>query len=133
MITYASVSYLILHVGLHVSIDVVGLNFFHMEPKSESIINRSHNCLIQMCIHLNKIEALSVLSEIRDALKKSGGMSCVSLDGSQVSHVLTGGYEIRIKCELDTVSRDIINGVLKRYELLMKEQNGYVILRSLKD
>ena len=86
-----------------------------------------------MCIYLNKIEALSVLSEIRDALKKSGGMSCVSVDGSQVSHVLTGGYEIRIKCELDTVSRDIINGVLKRYELLMKEQNGYVILRSLKD
>jgi hypothetical protein len=82
---------------------------------------------------MNKTEALAVLDNIRDALKKSGGMSCVSLDGSQVSHVLTGGYEIKIKCELDTVSRDIINGVLKRYELHMKEQNGYVILRSLKD
>jgi len=82
---------------------------------------------------MNKIEALAVLDDIRNALKKSGGMSCISLDGSQVSHVLTGGYEIKIKCELDTVSRDIINGVLKRYELYMKEQNGYVILRSLKD
>ena len=82
---------------------------------------------------MNKTEALAVLDNIRDALKKSGGMSCVSLDGSQVSHVLTGGYEIKMKCELDTVSRDIINGVLKKYELLMKEQNGYVILRSLKD
>jgi hypothetical protein len=82
---------------------------------------------------MNKTEALAVLDNIRDALKKSGGMSCVSLDGSQVSHVLTGGYEIKMKCELDNVSRDIINGVLKKYELLMKEQNGYVILRSLKD
>jgi hypothetical protein len=82
---------------------------------------------------MNKLEALAVLEDIRNALKKSGGISCVSVDGSQVSHVLTGGYEIKIKCELDSVSRDIINSVSKRYELLMKEQNGYVILRSLKD
>jgi hypothetical protein len=82
---------------------------------------------------MNKTEALDVLNDIRDALKKSGAMSCVSLDGSQVSHVLTGGYEIKMKCELDSVSRDIINGVLKRYALYMREQNGYVILRSLKD
>ena len=82
---------------------------------------------------MNKTEALAVLSEIRDALYKSLVMNWVSIDGSQVSHVLTGGYEIKIKCELDSVSRDIINSVSKRYELLMKEQNGYVILRSLKD
>ena len=82
---------------------------------------------------MNKSEALTVLNEIRDALKKSEVLSCVSLDGSQVSHVLTGGYEIKMKCELDNVSRDIINGILKRYEMYMKEQNGYVILRSLKD
>ncbi len=82
---------------------------------------------------MNKTEALAVLSEIRDALNKSLVMNCVSIDGSQVSHVLTGGYEIKMKCELDNVSRDIINGILKRYQLYMKEQNGYVILRSFKD
>ncbi|HEX7482535.1 MAG TPA: hypothetical protein VF350_03615 [Candidatus Bathyarchaeia archaeon] len=82
---------------------------------------------------MNKSEVLVVLNEIRDALKKSEVLSCVSLDGSQVSHVLTGGYEIKMKCELDSVSRDIINGILKRFEMYMKEQNGYVILRSLKD
>ena len=82
---------------------------------------------------MNKSEALVVLSEIRDALKKSGVLSCVSLDNSQVSHISTGGYEIKMKCELDSVSRDIINGILKRNELYMKEQNGYIILRSLKD
>ncbi len=82
---------------------------------------------------MNKSEALDVLNEIRDALKESKALSCVSLDGSQISHVLTGGYEIKMKCQLDGVSRDVINGILKRYELYMKEQNGYVILRSLKD
>jgi hypothetical protein len=82
---------------------------------------------------MNKTEALAALSEIRDALKKSVAMSCVSPDGSQVSHISTGGYEIKMKCELDSVSRDIISGILKKYDLHMKEQNGYVILRSLKD
>ena len=82
---------------------------------------------------MNKTEALAVLSDIRDALKESLVVSCVSLDGSQVSHILTGGYEIKIKCELDNVSRGIINNILKKYELYLKEQDGYVILRSLKD
>ena len=82
---------------------------------------------------MNKSEALAVLSEIREALKKSEVLSCVSLDGSQVSHVLTGGYEIKMKCELDSVSRGIISSISKKYELYLKEQNGYVILRSLKD
>ena len=82
---------------------------------------------------MNKSEALAVLSEIRDALKKSEVLNCVSLDGSQVSHVSTGGYEIKIKCELDNASRDAISSILKRHELYMKEQNGFVILRSIKD
>ena len=86
-----------------------------------------------MVSHMNKTEALAVLSEIREALKESMVVSCVSLDGSQIFHILSGGYEIKMKCELDSVSRDKINGVLKRNELHMKEQNGYVILRSLKD
>ena len=82
---------------------------------------------------MNKSEALAVLGEIRDAFQKTGVATCVSLDGSQVSHVSTGGYEIKIKCELDSASRDAINGILKRNELYLKEQNGYIILRSLKD
>ena len=82
---------------------------------------------------MNKSEALAVLSEIRDALNKSTVLNCISLDGSQVSHVLTGGYEIKIKCELDNASRDAISGILKRHELYVKEQNGFVILRSIKD
>ncbi len=82
---------------------------------------------------MNKSEALAVLSEIREALKKSEVSNCISPDGSQVSHVSTGGYEIKIKCELDSVSKDAVSGILKRNELYLKEQNGYVVFRSLKD
>ena len=82
---------------------------------------------------MNKSEALSVLNEIRDALKESVAVSCISLNCSQVSHILTGGYEIKMKCELDSISRDILKAILNKYKLYMKEQNGYVILRSLKD
>jgi hypothetical protein len=82
---------------------------------------------------MNKTEALAVLSEIREALKESMVVSCVSLDGSQIFHILSGGYEIKMKCELDSVSRGILDNILRKYELYLKEQNGYVILRSLKD
>jgi hypothetical protein len=82
---------------------------------------------------MNKTEALAVLREIGDALKESVAKSCVFPGGSQVSHILTGGYEIRMKCELDSGSRDIISGILKKYGLHMKEQDGYLILRSIKD
>ena len=82
---------------------------------------------------MNKSEAFAVLNEICNALEKSVVVSYVSLDGSQIAHISTGGYEIKMKCELDSISRDIINSILKKNELHMKEQNGYVILRSLKD
>ncbi len=82
---------------------------------------------------MNKTEALDVLNEIRGSLKESAIVSCVSFDGSQVSHISTGGYEIKMKCELDSVSRDAINNILRKHELYMKEQSGYVILRSIKD
>ncbi len=82
---------------------------------------------------MNKSEALAVLHELNDALKDSVSVSCVSLDGSQVSHILTGGYQITMKCELDSYSRDIIKDIIKRHNLAMKEQNGYVILRSFGD
>ena len=82
---------------------------------------------------MNKSEALAVMHEIYDAFKESVTVSFVSLDGSQVSHISTGGYLIKMKCELDSYSRDIIKNVMKRHKLHMKEQNGYVILHSLSD
>ena len=72
-----------------------------------------------------------MLHEIFEACKESVTMSSVSLDGSQVSHVFTGGYQIKMKCELDNISRAILKGIVKKRNLTLSEQNGYVILRSL--
>ena len=82
---------------------------------------------------MNKQEALAVLHEIHNAWKGKKSERCVSSDGSQVSHIMTGGYEIKMKCNLDSTSRDILMGILKKYGLYMKEQAGYVILRSHKN
>ena len=79
---------------------------------------------------MNKSEALAVLREINEAVGKSASISCVSLDGSQVSHIFTGGYQIKMKCELDSYSRDILKDIVKRHNLSMNEQSGYIILQS---
>jgi hypothetical protein len=79
---------------------------------------------------MNKSEAITLLHEISKALEKSSSVSCVSLNGSQVSHVFTGGYQIKMKCELDSYSREIMKNIAKTNNLQMKEQNGYVILES---
>ena len=80
---------------------------------------------------MNKLEALAVLHEFYDACKESVTVSTVILDGSQVSHIFTGGYEIKMKCELDSCSRNILKDIIKRNNLTMREQNGYVTLKSL--
>jgi hypothetical protein len=80
---------------------------------------------------MNKSEALAVLREIYEAFKESANGNCVSLDGSQVSHIFTGGYQIKMKCELDSSAKDILKGITKKYSLTMKEQDGFLILRSL--
>ena len=94
-----------------------------------------HKLLVQLAkdvaLLMNKSEALVVLHEFYDACKESVTASCVSLDGSPVSHIFTGGYQIKMKCELDSCSRDILKGIIKKHNLAMREQNGYVILQSL--
>ncbi len=82
---------------------------------------------------MNKSEALALLHEFHYACKESATVYCVSLDGSQVSHILTGGYQIRMKGEFDTFSRDILRGLVKKHNLTMEERDGYIILRSLGD
>ena len=82
---------------------------------------------------MNKLEALAVLHEIGNAVKESASTSVIVLEGSQVSHISTGGYEIKMKIELDNYSRDIIKDIMRKHNLYMKEQNGYVIILSIGD
>jgi hypothetical protein len=59
-------------------------------------------------------------------------ISSVSLDPeSQVSRNPDGSYLIRMRCDLDSYSRDRIKPILDEHKLAMKEENGYVIIYSL--
>jgi len=92
-----------------------------------------YNLVTNMVLLMNKLEALAVLREIYDSCKGSLTTSLVSVDSSQVSHIFTGGYQIKLKVELDSYSREIIKAIMKKQKLYMKEQNGYVILLSITD
>jgi hypothetical protein len=76
---------------------------------------------------LNKQEALDVLHEIYETCKESVTLSCVSLDAKQVKP-LGVGYQIRMKGELDFSSRQLIQTILGKRGLAMKEENGYVLI-----
>ncbi len=79
---------------------------------------------------MNKSEALAVLRELSNAVMDSARVTSVSLDGSQVSHIFTGGYQIQIKCDLDADSKNIMRAIAKKYDLTVKEENGYIVLRA---
>ena len=76
---------------------------------------------------MDKSEALAVLHEIYDSCKESVSISCVSLDPEQVRHNGVG-YQIRLKCDLDSFSRNCVEAVLAKHQLAMREEKGYVFV-----
>ena len=68
-----------------------------------------------------------MLHEIHDACRDVVRMSCVSLDAKQVERVKIG-YQIRMKCDLDKISRQCIENILKKRQLAMKEEKGFVVI-----
>jgi hypothetical protein len=76
---------------------------------------------------MNKSEALAVLHEIYDTCRESVTLTCVSLDSKQIEN-LGVGYKIRMKCELDNCSREIIETILVKHNLTLKEENSYVFI-----
>jgi len=76
---------------------------------------------------LDRNEALAVLHEIHESCRESVTLTCVSLDARQVQPFGLA-YQIRIKGELDNASRGIIETILEKHKLSMREENGYVIV-----
>jgi hypothetical protein len=76
---------------------------------------------------MNKFEALAVLHEIYDACKEAVTMTCVSLDEKQVEP-LAAGCQIRMKCDLDNSSRQLIEAILGKHNLTLREENSYVFI-----
>ena len=76
---------------------------------------------------MNKSEALAVMHEICDSVRESLTLTCVSLDPKQVTP-LAAGYQIRMKGELDTTSRRLIETILGKHKLTMREEQGYIVV-----
>ena len=79
---------------------------------------------------MDRAEALAVLHEILEACGESVIMNSVSIDNLPVS-VTSKGYQIKIKCSLDNDSRQIIESVLKKHKLFLKESEWFVVTQDL--
>jgi hypothetical protein len=78
-------------------------------------------------LYLNKSEALAVLHEINESCRESVTLTCVSLDPKQVKP-LGVGYQIRMKGDLDITSKQLIETILGRHKLAMREEKGYIVV-----
>jgi hypothetical protein len=78
---------------------------------------------------LLKSEALAVLHELLDALKESVLISGVSLDclGSRITSS-PEGFQIKMNCNLDKYSREIIKPILESHKLSIKEDKNYILI-----
>jgi hypothetical protein len=79
---------------------------------------------------MQRDEALAVLHEIYHVCKDSVSLTCVSLDAKQVEHTKVG-YQIRMKCELDNVSRQRIEIIMRKHNLVQREEKGCTVISQL--
>ncbi|NLE03643.1 MAG: hypothetical protein GX638_02425 [Crenarchaeota archaeon] len=81
---------------------------------------------------MDKRDALAVLFEIKNSCKKGWIVTCITLDcpSSQISQDDSRNYQIKMKCKLDEKSKICLKPLLIKYNLLLREENGFVILFS---
>ena len=78
---------------------------------------------------MDRMEALAVLHEISEVCSDSVIMNSVSLDNPTISPA-PRDYQIKIKCTLDSSSKQTIDSVLKKHKLFLKESEGFVVIQS---
>jgi hypothetical protein len=79
---------------------------------------------------LKKNEALAVLHEIFDSCLESIIIDCVSLDPEESPVAQAEDFRIKVKCNLDRESKNLINPILTKHKLELKQEKGFVILYS---
>jgi hypothetical protein len=79
---------------------------------------------------MNKAEALAVLHEIYMACPEFRGSNIERIDPNLAKiSILQGGlYELRVKCNLDNDSRDIIKPILETHKLEMTETKDSITI-----
>jgi hypothetical protein len=76
---------------------------------------------------LNRTEALAVLHEIQATCSESVSLTQVSLDTKQ-EQPLESAFQIRIKGDLDVVSRQLIEIILAKHQIAMREEKGFLYI-----
>jgi hypothetical protein len=79
---------------------------------------------------LNKQEASDVIHEMHDALDAYVTVTNISLNPEQDNGKVVG-YSIRMKIDLDTISRQATNKILAKHKLTLREAHGYVFISKL--
>ncbi len=79
---------------------------------------------------MDRTEAIAVLHEILEACSDSVIINSVSVDNPPIS-ATSKGYQIKIKCNLDSDSRQIIEPILKKHKLFLKESEEFVLTQDL--
>jgi len=78
---------------------------------------------------MDRAEALVVLHEILEACKESITMNSVSLDNPPISFT-SKSYLIKINCNLDSATKQCIEPVLKKHNLLLTESEAMILCGS---
>jgi len=73
---------------------------------------------------IDRSEAVAVFRELTELHTEIAYATIVSIDKTSD----TEGYSLKIKCVLDSHSRDSINEFLKKRNLQIREEKGYVII-----
>ena len=76
---------------------------------------------------MNRDEAIALYKEIMN-LCPSMGSSAVNLMKSRPDDPVAQGYQVRIRASPDSESEKLIEEIAKKHSLVMKEENGEVII-----
>ncbi len=78
---------------------------------------------------MNKSEAQAIVLEIQNHLGESILKEDVRLDCTpRMQPESDNSYEIRIKCQLNSQSRGILQSVSGKHNLVMKEEKGITVI-----
>ncbi len=72
---------------------------------------------------MDRVEAMRVMCEVSAEFKGTVLPSLISLDRAGQ------GYQLRLKCELDMGTREILQALVSRHGLRMDENSEVVVIR----
>ncbi len=72
---------------------------------------------------MDRVEAMRVMCEVSAEFKGTVVPSLISLDR------VGQGYQLKLKCELDAETREILQALVSRHGLQIDEDSGVIVIR----